>query len=240
MGFRRMVLLGTSVFLSVMLSVVLCQQAAAQLQKAEPQTRTKPVAFPYGVKHTNLVVVEQALYDGPFLEDGSTQEVACAMALVVRNAGIRQIARGHVVLAGSSGCWIFEVFDLPPGESALVLERSGKTGIGEGVFFCVGWEELADTEPTPGIRIQEVGMGTLRVTNLTDDRQEGIQIRFKTYDEESGMYLGGITYEANVDYLDPGDTVEVTPYYYVSGRSRIVAIKTKQAPELPAQELVGS
>ena len=74
------------------------------------------------------------------------------------------------------------------------------------------------------VSIRETGLGTLEVTNLTQQDLEGIRIYYKHHEGASDLYVGGITYSTVIPDLEPGQTRSVTPYRYAVGYAQVVAV----------------
>lgn len=186
----------------------------------------QPVALPCAVGQTGLVAVGIGRYEGIFPEDGSQVPVVDAAALVIKNDSGVHLERGAVLLETESGQYVFEFYALPPGERVFVVEASRKPYITGAVLSCDGW---AAEEEEPDYRnfleIRESGPGILRVTNTAENLLPQLELIYKTYDEASGVYIGGICYRVQLQPLRPGESHVLTPDRYTSGSSRIVYAK---------------
>lgn len=197
-------------------------QTSSQLQQDN-------ICFPVSLARCALTVEEQACYEGPFPEDGTDRYVVDTAALVISNHSGTTVERGAVILRQQDRVYIFEVYALPPGEKALVMEKYGRPYTGARVTACFGWSETEGRETDRCVDIREEGIERLSVTNVSAGRLDGIRIRFKTYDPDSGMYIGGIAYEVTVRSLAPGETTTLTPYRYLKDHSRIVSVTAGNA-----------
>lgn len=232
---RRFIILAVSVIwltgmLTAMGKGVMGQEIPpAGTQQAEP-TQTQQIlqeqilSLPCKVQDTQMVARLLACYEGPFREDGSNEEVVDVAALVVENAGGTMISEGAVILEWEDDRLVFELYALPPGEKALVLEKNKKPWREDDLTACYGWERREYPENMGHVEVRDRGGCTMLVINHTDGSVPVTHIRYKRYDEESGMYIGGICYEVTVKALAPGEWREINPHHYVSGYSKVVSV----------------
>lgn len=182
--------------------------------------------LPAVVDGTCLIAERIAVYDGPFLEDGSDKEVFNVTALVLRNASDQGVEKARVILKAGEHCLIFEASQIPAGEAVVVLEKN-RTAYGITSFSsCTGWALAGTGDWTfPDLlTVEDVDLGTICVTNLSDAPLENIRLYYKTCLSEAGVNVGGITYELVVERVEAGQSVLLEPYHYASGYSRIVRI----------------
>lgn len=187
------------------------------------------VSFPYEISDTKLLIKGMGIYEGPYLEDGSNNPVTDVAALWITNCSQHPIQQGAVVLEIDQEQYVFEIFAVPPGECVFVCESERKQFTNMTITACSGWA-VEDTWPAiQGLfTISEIGMDTLEIKNLTDQMVPHIQLLYKSYDQESNVYIGGICHTLEVLSLRPGESRTVTPYRYVRGYSRVVAAKFPQ------------
>lgn len=213
--------LGTGGILFALLLVSVAEQyTVVKAQELPPVT----LVFPYPVTGTTLHAVALVEYEGPFWEDGSDEEVAGIAALLVKNAGDLQIARGAVILEWEDKRMVFEMTSLPPGTQALVLEKD-KAAFRQGApKKCYGWAREEYPEYNGAVQVREGDV--LTVINLTESVVPMVTVCFKNYDAAADMFIGGITYTAEARQLQPGECRTIAPYHYVCGNSRVVSITT--------------
>ena len=227
---RRAMLLITGFSASAVLLLVLCTSAAAQYMRIQQDSVQRCVQFPCPVEDTFLTAVSLASYEGPFWEDGTDEEVAGIAALVVENNSGLFVERGAVILTVGEETLVFELEALPPGERALVLEKDRKAYAAFEQFVCYGWVKNAYPENTPGVTVTEDSLGVFSAINHTKGLLDQVTVYYKNYDTQSGMYIGGIVYTAEVERLRPGEVRAVSPYHYAQGSSRIVAVAVQVEP----------
>ena len=198
----------------------------SQWEQSTMATEVVLVSFPYKINGTNLLIEGMGIYEGPYLEDGSDTPVTDTAALRVINLSNQPVERGAVILQIDQQRYVFELYAIPPGGCVYVCESEKKEFTTNPVTACTGWAAEDVWHDTSGLlTITEVGMGTINITNLTDRELPYIQLLYKSYDKESGVYIGGICHTQDILSLEPGESRTVKPYRYVSGYSRVVTIK---------------
>ncbi len=227
---RRAMLLIVGFSTSAVLLFALCTSAAAQYMRMQQERGQEMVQFPCPVEDTFLTAISLASYEGPFWEDGTDEEVAGIAALVVENNSGLFVEQGAVILTVGEETLVFELEALPPGERALVLEKDRKAYFACEQFVCYGWVKNAYLENMPGVTVAENSLGVFSVINHTNGLLDQVTVYYKNYDTQSGMYIGGTVYMAEVERLQPGEVRAVSPYRYVQCSSRIVAVTVQVEP----------
>lgn len=221
---RRLgILLGTVVWLAGMTTIVGCGMQSYVLT-VTPVVMPEALQLPCAVVDAQMQAKTMVWYEGPFREDGSDHEVAGVAALAVTNTGDTMIAKGAVIMEYENKRMVFEVYGLPAGETALVIEKDEAPYYGGQYTACYGWESREYPENMGHVSVLEAGGAKLLVVNRTDGRVPLVRIRFKSYDAESDMYIGGICYETVVKDLMPGERREISPYHFLCGSSKIVSV----------------
>lgn len=187
-------------------------------------TETDGIKLPYQIVGTELVVQRLCTYDGPYLEDGSGDEVTNIAALLITNTARLGTECAQVTLRWDGGEFLFDADMIPAGASVLVLEQNRKQYKQQDWTTCIGWQILADAQwqNIPGIVIQEEGYGTLLITNDTDTFIKNLCLYYKSSLEDPDIYIGGITYKAGIKELVPHQTVRLQPFHYACGYSRLI------------------
>ena len=223
---RRTMLAVTSVGMGGILLVLFCASIVWQCVSAQAvEVSEAVVPFPLDIAGSEMRALQLVQYEGPFWEDESEVEVVNTAALVIENTG-GYIAEGAVVLEWGEGRMVFELFDLPPGERVLVLEKdrqSFRQGTPSG---CYGWETEAYPENTGHVTVEDAGGMHMAVTNYAAGVIPVVQIWYKSCDPGSGMLIGGISYSVTLRNLQPGERRHVSPYHYASGSSKVVQVVT--------------
>lgn len=223
---RRILLLVVGLGAGGAVLFALCTGAAAQY--AQPLVTVAAteaaIQLPCWAEGTELVAVCLAAYDGPFLEDGSDEEVVGVTALVVENQSGIMIRRGAVILEQGQRLLVFEFSALPPDARILILEKDRQYYSKERISGCWGWTRGEYPENMGQARVTEAGDNELCFTNMSGGYLYETEAMFKHYDPDSGMYIGGISYPVSAAMLAPGESRRVPAYRYVEGYSRVVRV----------------
>lgn len=207
--------------------------AMTEIPTTAAATEAPAVEFPYVLRDTGLIAEGLAGYEGPFPEDGSSEEgapVADAAALMVMNPGKEGVLSALVTITQGEETLRFYLTYLPPGGRVLVVEKDGKRFSRERVTDCrCLLLDRSFGESAPDIPVTETETG-LRVENRTEQTVT-VTVYYKSYYAPDRFYLGGQTRSVTLKELRPGETREFLPPHYAPGSSRVVW--TRQ--EAPAQ-----
>ena len=184
----------------------------------------EPTDFPRSVAGTSLEVLRYGGYEGPYLEDGSNDEVRNVASILLKNTGEKALMYGIILVEAGEEVQSFSCGVLLPGMTALVLEADRKQyteavpGRIQGTVRC----EDTDRSLLHSLSVTDVDMGTIRVTNCGDDTLRDFSITYKNSLPEEIVLLGGVCYKTEPITLAPGESKLVHPDHYASGYSRIV------------------
>lgn len=212
-------LLVLGIFGSGSVFMLLCTSVAAQMQPEQPPN----INFPYRVEETALIVLERICYEGPFVEDGSDREMGNVAGLVIQNMGTDLIEAGEITLVLSDAVQHYRFTMLPPGARLLVLETSGSIYSRESALQCTATSVQSLVEEV-SVEVCIAMPGCLEIVNRSDTPLERLTVYYKGYNEQAKMYIGGITYNAEISALDPGQTCVVAPYHMACGYTKIVNV----------------
>lgn len=173
---------------------------------------------------TDLLAVTAMEYSGPFWEDGSDEAVSGVAALVVENQGGLLISSGAVIVELEKDWLVFEISFLPPGGKVLVLEKDRKNYHFASSVSCYGWTKEEYPENPGLVSVDAMGLNGLTLTNHTGCTVPSIQVHYKNYDPETGMFLGGISYCITEDDLLPREVRMLNPDNFAARESRVVQI----------------
>lgn len=180
----------------------------------------------WDVKYTPLVVRQLASYDGPYLEDGTEEELVGVAALVVENTGTIGIEYAQLVVTQGQRELVFDATYIPPRGTVLILEKGRQLYTPDPLTACRCRTLIPGTFDWEKERILiQPGEGfAMVVTNLTEDVLPCVRVFYKQHEGASDLYIGGITFSAVITDLQPGETREITPYRYANGYSAVVAV----------------
>lgn len=185
------------------------------------------IMLPFSINGSSLIAEKLISYDGAFLENKSGCEVVNLAALLLRNTSEQGISSVSITLRQGSRNLVFSATCIPPRATVLVLEKNGKLFSKESLTFCHGdidWDndgwEIEDV-----LSIERVDIGSLRIKNITEKTLHKICLSYKTSYAEGMFYLGGITYEVNIESLAPGERIFLRPEHYAGESSGFVHIQ---------------
>jgi len=179
------------------------------------------------LKYTSLVAHGLAAYDGPCLEDGTSEELTDVAALILENTGTIGIHYAQIIVTQGGTELSFDATYIPPRGTVLIVEsnRAPYSDSQIDSYRCstvipgsFDWEE-------DQVSIEPEGICSMRITNLTDRALKNIRIYYKQHQRQQDLYIGGITFSAVIASLEPGETRTLTPYGYATGYAQVVAVE---------------
>lgn len=209
------------------------QQPTAQF--TPPQTQAATVAttesaleLPCVIRDTGLIVERTVCYEGDFWEDGSDTPGVDIMALVVCNPGREGVRGAEILVRQGARQLSFVITYLPPGSRVLVLERLRNAYSPEPLTECrCSFLDRGSWE-TPGpVQVEPAGIRDLAVKNNGAEDLQAVTLRYKRYNAEEELYMGGISYQLTMEPLAAGESMQVTPARYVEGSYKIVLVETQ-------------
>lgn len=196
-------------------------------RKRSAATEKKSVSFPLELIEGGIVVERLQVYSGEYWENGEAELVEDVAAILVRNPGRRSIEFAAITLKQGTKRLHFFLYDLPPGETCLVMEKEKQCGSGSvewGEILSIRWS-VYDLAPE---QVQWVGIEErIHVRNVTGQEIEDLCIRYKRYCQEFGCYLGGISFSAHAMDLGAGEEQILTPGCYHAGTTKVVGINAE-------------
>lgn len=193
---------------------------------AEQPQPVEDLQFPFAIPGTTLIAERIVSYDGWFAEGDEGRDVVNCAALLLYNCGEYGIDSGEVVLEAGTVRFEFSVSTLPAGERLLVPEKKGLEYGPEQFSSCNGTQVSQQGEWSENrIGLEYPDMGSVVVTNLSDQILNEIYLYYKAYLPETCFYVGGNTGIAFVERLEPGQSICIYPYNYALGYSRFVRVK---------------
>ena len=74
------------------------------------------------------------------------------------------------------------------------------------------------------IAVADRAMGTLVVTNISQEPVENVRIYYKAWLSPPDVYMGGKSYVITIPALQPGQTEFLYPDHYACGFSKVVSV----------------
>ena len=188
------------------------------------------ISLPMFVQDTELLAEELVSYEGEYIEDTEFGEYVFVSGIILRNTSDKGILRAKVKLVGKSGILEFDATYIPPGEAVLVLEKNRKESADRQFYACTGTVEYDESDwlEHDGVQLGCLDNNQIEIINTTDKMQRNIQVYYKTAYPEWKFYVGGITYCYRISMLPAGESITVSPEYFVSNCSQIVYVKTEK------------
>ena len=208
------------------------EDSVTEPTKQDPEETDGPTGnslnFPFSIPGSDLVIERIESYDGPFLEDGSDKEVSAVTAILLTNTGDEYAEYAEITFDRDGTQLKFVATALQPGGSMIVLEANQKAFCDGTYFNCVGNVATAKefTMSENLVRVEEKPEGGLVVTNLTEKDIPYVRIYYKFYNNDTNIFVGGITYTATITDLAANESCTVTPSHYLSGYSTIIRVDT--------------
>lgn len=209
---------------SFSLMPTLPEASTAPTEAARPQY--VPGKLPCQIPYTNLIARQLAAYDGPYLEDGTDEELVGIAALVLENTSTIGIEYVQVVVTQGGQELTFDATYLPPRSKVLILEKNRTMYSDRPIDGCRCRTLIPGTYDWEKDQVA-IGQGegfSMTVTNLTDRTLPFVRVFYKQHDGAADLHIGGITLSAVIPDLLPGETRVVTPYRYAGDYSAVVAV----------------
>ncbi len=187
------------------------------------------ITLPASVKDTPLVLEEIVSYDGAYMEDVSFVEVTDVAAALLHNNGDQWIQTAEVTVSIGEQRLVFFVQELPPGQSALVLEQNKQNCKRRQFTDVSGICNYFSGTMNVNITAEITDNNVLMLTNHTLSDIEEIHIYYKTVYADGLFYMGGKAYFLVVPKLAAGKTVYLQPAYLAGEQSRILRIEYKKS-----------
>lgn len=189
------------------------------------------LAFPYELEDGELVVDSIFQFTG-LNPDCDNQEGENIAALTVINQSERHLASAEIRAELSDGReLVFEVRDVPAGQSVMVFEKTNQTY--ELTDVCreiTDHAEFTDTEPMmeDSLSIESQGT-TVTLTNNTEEDLTDLLLHCHCLID--GSYFGGLTYTYQIESIPAGESVSVEAEDCYLGEAAAVRVSRDSGEE---------
>lgn len=164
-------------------------------------------------------------FSGQYVEDGRDELVESVAAVLITNRSNEYLEYATLTFDIDGAGANFIVTGLPAGASAWVLE-AGKLVIVSGADFiyqdCVSSFRDDIIVSSDKIALKADG-NMLTATNTSSETLKNVVVYYRVLHTD-GNYLGGITYTANFDTLEPGASTEVLAGHYSADDCEVVRV----------------
>lgn len=199
----------------------------------QPTNPDGSLSFPYAISGTDLVIQSVRSYDGVFLEDGSNQDVTGISTMVLVNNGQTGIEYAEITLNQGSTVLRYRATSIPAGATLVVQEATAAKHVNLKYTACSANVAAASTfeMSESKVKVEEIENGKLLVTNLTNETISRVRVFYKFAFEKGKIYVGGITYTAELTALKPGQSAKLTASHFAAGSSEVIMVRTYEATE---------
>lgn len=172
-----------------------------------------------GALDGNLSVELVGSYSGPYVEDGSDTPIDGVLAMIVKNNGSDWIPHAKIALHyGDETAW-FRVNALPADSAAIVLESNALKYAPSMEFTAANAsaaqsmiEPISDFSSDFALHCAD---GLINIENISgEDFSNKVQVFYKNYDMDSGLYVGGIAYSVSADGIVSGEIIQCLAEHY--------------------------
>lgn len=170
----------------------------------------------------DLYCLEFTSYSGPFVEDGTNEQVENILAMLLENRSDEYLDFATITYDVGGETAEFTISGLPPGESTWVLEANRMPARGDAEFELLDCQSSFRNDAVLTTEDLEVvtEQNSLTVKNISDKTLNNVCVYYKNFNSD-GNYLGGITYMIAFDTLSPDEELEKASAHF-SENSRIV------------------
>jgi len=200
---------------------------AAEQTPPRQQTNTPAPTPPVTeeIAQGSISCVDIGRFSGQYVEDGRDELVENVAAILVRNDSDQYLELATLTFDTAAGEAVFIVTGLPAHRSAWVMEANRMTVAADAqLVYRDSITSFKDGVTAETDRLEIVpDIGTLTVTNVTDETLEDIFVCYRTIHAD-GIFLGGITYRVEIGDLGPGESRDTLAGHYKPEVSEIVRI----------------
>ena len=190
-------------------------------------------AYPFSDK-SGLMFSDVFLYAGPYVEDGSNEEVNNVAAIRVANRSDQLIQYAELTVSTGAGDLHFTCTTLLPEQTVLLLEQDRHACTGAAVNAVKIDSKTYFSEPPtlyPDTFSVSVNGHVMTLSNISDQPVPGdIYVYFKRCDEQG--YVGGITYRVHFADLAAGAQVSKSSQNLSADNCEILFIGCANPPEV--------
>ncbi len=168
-------------------------------------------------------------YSGPFVEDGSDEQVDNIISIVVKNTGDNAIQLLNITVATENGDAEFSATTILPNTSVVVLEKNRMAYPGADKLGAAKISQIGMFLEEPSFYSDKFEVkgtdGTISITNKGSEDVSGkVVVYYKSV--KDGKYFGGITYSATLNGGVPANTtILINANHFRINDSRLMFVK---------------
>lgn len=177
----------------------------------------------------DLQITEIGAYSGPYMEDGTDEDVSDVMMITVKNNGKQAVQYGEITMTSEDGeTALFKFSTLEADQEMTVLESTRKPYRNKDEYNVATAANVAyfrkNLSTYAGqLQIQPLG-GGLNVINISQHDIDGeIIIYFKNLKDD--RLMGGITYRGRItDGLKAGEVKQLMSQHFTEENTKVMFI----------------
>ena len=175
---------------------------------------------------SGLVVSDIGSYTGLYMEDGSDEILAKILMLVVTNTAEKTVQYAEIALTDGEKTADFTLTTLPPGESAVLLEKNRMLYEDGKTLSQISARNVAFFPQEPTLCEDKLALqaldGMLNVTNISGEDIIGdVVVYYKN--ASADMLYGGITYRVTISGgIKAGEIRQIMAGHASASGSRIM------------------
>ena len=181
--------------------------------------------LPYTIGDTGMVIESIGSFIGPYVEDGSDEEVEDVAAMVVTNTTDRMIQYSALSFSAKKGNSVNFVITNLPAKTSMIVFDSNRTAFKGTEVLTFKEDKTAYTDRN--MHESELTISTqdnlISLTNNTDKKIDTAYVYYKLY-LDCGVFYGGITYRAKIENIEPGGMVTQGASHYFTNSSEVLSV----------------
>lgn len=161
-------------------------------------------------------------YSGPYVEDGTNEQVKNVLAIVVTNTSGEFLQYSEITMKNGDARATFALSNLPAGASALVLAKDRVVGGDDWTYEDDITAYIKKAELHEDKFSWEAGNNLLVLNNKSNDKYSKVHVYYKN--TQDGIYIGGITYRIAFENLEAGEKREKLSKHFDGNNSHVMMI----------------
>ncbi len=190
-----------------------------------PKAAEVCLELPYRIEDTGVVLNCITGYDGPFLEDRSSDTVTNVAVAMLYNSSGSFLDSVVIDLSTNQNSYHFEATMVPPGAYVAVQDLNRCQWDSGKILNCTGRarNHIKETIIPGDVEIIAQKNDSFCVINHYN-KPVSVTIYHKTWQHDMQAYIGGITYKTVINNLQAGDSLVIRPEFFTAN-SRIIRIE---------------
>lgn len=190
-----------------------------------PKAAEACLELPYRIEDTGVVLNCITGYDGPFLEDRSSDTVTNIAVAMLYNSSGSFLDSVVIDLSTDLNSYHFEATMIPPGACVAVQDLNRCQWDGRKILNCTGKAKYCTTDAAIPWNVEIIAQNNASILVVNNsDEPVSITVYHKTWQQDRQAYIGGITYKTAIRNLQPHDRLVCKPEFFTEN-SKIIRIE---------------